>query len=293
MAHIVLFKTAAEGARFLPDDFNQNMTDIEGAVNTAQDDIDALEAGRVKNTTDETIAGIKTFSSSPLVPTPTTATQAANKDYVDTAATPVAHVGSGGDAHADVVAGGADGFMTGADKTKLDNIATGAEVNQNAFSHVAVTGQVTLDADTKTDTFTFKPGTNITITTDPTTGEITINATGVLGSAASDVTLADAGGHYSSADVEGALNEVADAMALKAPLSSPALTDTPTTPTAAVDTDTTQIASTAFVVGQASATTPLTDGVAAIGSSKKFARADHVHPSDTGTAIAMAMIFGL
>lgn len=33
--------------------------------------------------TDETIAGIKTFSSSPIVPTPTTATQAANKSYVD------------------------------------------------------------------------------------------------------------------------------------------------------------------------------------------------------------------
>src|SRR5581483_2089024 len=32
---------------------------------------------------DENIAGIKTFSSSPIVPTPTTATQAANKSYVD------------------------------------------------------------------------------------------------------------------------------------------------------------------------------------------------------------------
>lgn len=31
----------------------------------------------------ETIAGVKTFSSSPIVPTPTTATQAANKSYVD------------------------------------------------------------------------------------------------------------------------------------------------------------------------------------------------------------------
>ena len=32
---------------------------------------------------DETITGIKTFSSSPIVPTPTTGTQVANKDYVD------------------------------------------------------------------------------------------------------------------------------------------------------------------------------------------------------------------
>lgn len=32
------------------------------------------------------------------------------------------HVGSGGSAHANVVAGGAAGFMTGADKTKLDGL---------------------------------------------------------------------------------------------------------------------------------------------------------------------------
>lgn len=37
--------------------------------------------------------------------------------------TPAAHVGSGGTAHANAVAGGAAGFMTGADKTKLDGAA--------------------------------------------------------------------------------------------------------------------------------------------------------------------------
>lgn len=37
----------------------------------------------VKNSGDETIAGIKTFTSSPIVPTPITGTQAANKDYAD------------------------------------------------------------------------------------------------------------------------------------------------------------------------------------------------------------------
>jgi hypothetical protein len=63
-----------------------------------------------------------------------------------------------------------------------------------------------------------------------------------------------------------------------------ALTGTPTAPTAAADTSTTQIASTAFVVGQASAMTPLMDSTAAIGTSKKYARADHIHPSDTSRA---------
>jgi hypothetical protein len=40
-----------------------------------------------------------------------------------------AHVGSGGAAHADVIAAGASGFMAGADKTKLNGIATGATAN--------------------------------------------------------------------------------------------------------------------------------------------------------------------
>ena len=40
--------------------------------------------------------------------------------------TPIAHVGSGDVAHANVVAAGASGFMTGADKTKLDGIAASA-----------------------------------------------------------------------------------------------------------------------------------------------------------------------
>jgi hypothetical protein len=39
----------------------------------------------VKLTTDQTVAGIKTFSSSPVVPTPSGATDAASKGYTDTA----------------------------------------------------------------------------------------------------------------------------------------------------------------------------------------------------------------
>ncbi len=47
---------------------------------------DAINAGdntAVKLTGNQTVAGIKTFSSSPIVPTPTTNTQAVNKAYVD------------------------------------------------------------------------------------------------------------------------------------------------------------------------------------------------------------------
>ena len=48
----------------------------------------------------------------------------------DVSAAPSSHVGSGGTAHADAVAGGAAGFMTGADKTKLDGITAGANVRK-------------------------------------------------------------------------------------------------------------------------------------------------------------------
>ena len=40
-----------------------------------------------------------------------------------------AHAGTGGTAHANAVASGAAGFMTGADKAKLDGVAVGAQVN--------------------------------------------------------------------------------------------------------------------------------------------------------------------
>ena len=46
--------------------------------------------------------------------------------------TPAAHAGAGGAAHADAVASGASGFMSGADKAKLNGIAAAAEVNVNA-----------------------------------------------------------------------------------------------------------------------------------------------------------------
>jgi hypothetical protein len=67
----------------------------------------------------------------------------------------------------------------------------------------------------------------------------------------------------------------------KADLASPSLTGTPLSTTAAVDTNTTQIATTAFVVGQAGSATPLVNGTAAVGTSLRYARADHVHGTDT------------
>jgi hypothetical protein len=62
------------------------------------------------------------------------------------------------------------------------------------------------------------------------------------------------------------------------------LSGTPTAPTAAVSTNSTQIATTAFVIGQAADVAPPMDGIASAGSSTRFARADHVHATDTTRA---------
>lgn len=64
---------------------------------------------------------------------------------------------------------------TTAEKNKLAGIATGAEVNQNAFSNVKV-GDTTVAADNKTDTFTLEAGSNITLTPDATNDKVTITA---------------------------------------------------------------------------------------------------------------------
>lgn len=66
--------------------------------------------------------------------------------------------------------------MTSAEKTKLSGIATGAEVNQSAFSKVTV-GSTTVSAGSKTDTLTLAAGSNITITPDATNKKVTIAAT--------------------------------------------------------------------------------------------------------------------
>ena len=71
------------------------------------------------------------------------------------------------------------------------------------------------------------------------------------------------------------------ALNLKANLASPNFTGVPTAPTAAVNTSTTQIATTAYVVGQASTVNPLMNGITAIGTSLRYSREDHIHPSDT------------
>ena len=67
------------------------------------------------------------------------------------------------------------GLLSTSDKKKLDRIADGAEVNQNAFSEIVV-GTKKISADAKTDTFEIVAGNdNINISVDETNSKLTIS----------------------------------------------------------------------------------------------------------------------
>jgi len=83
------------------------------------------------------------------IATPGVSTSASRQDHVhampgaaDVGAAPASHAGAGGTAHADVVAAGAAGFMTGVDKAKLDAIALGATANADTDSLTEGTGNL-------------------------------------------------------------------------------------------------------------------------------------------------------
>jgi len=72
-----------------------------------------------------------------------------------------------------------------------------------------------------------------------------------------------------------------------APLASPTFTGVPAAPTASPGTNTTQLATTAFVTAAMVTpwnTAPAMDGTAYQGASAAYARGDHVHPTDTSRA---------
>ncbi len=94
----------------------------------------------------------------------------------------------GGTLHSAATTGTA-GFMSASDKTKLNGIATGAEVNQNAFSNVLANG-VTCAADSKTDTLEIAAGTGISVTGDAANDRVTIAVSSAVVLTSGDQTIA-------------------------------------------------------------------------------------------------------
>lgn len=79
---------------------------------------------------------------------------------------------------------------TTSEKNKLAGIASGAQVNQNAFSNIKV-GTTTIEADTATDTLEIA-GSNVTITPDATNDKVTISVASGSTSTKGIVKLSDA-----------------------------------------------------------------------------------------------------
>lgn len=88
------------------------------------------------------------------------------------------------------------GLMSAADKGKLDGVATGAEVNQNALATVKVNGKAAFAAAAKQDTLDLYAGSNVTLVWDATAKRVTVSAKDTTYSAAT----ASAAGLMAAAD---------------------------------------------------------------------------------------------
>jgi microcystin-dependent protein len=232
----------------------------------------------------------------------------------------------GGTLHAVVVAAGAAGFMSGADKTKLDGIATGAQVNDTAAQILAKL--ITLDgAGSGLDAdlldgqqgsyyqaflqksmfggYTYDSAVDLnTLNTTFEARFLQSNQTNGPGVSGMSYYFGLAGGDTAGRGIQ----LVADFANFwwrersvgtwrkfwhdgnltpgnYAPLASPALSGAPTAPTAAALTNTTQLATTQFVLSNAGTASPLMDGTVAVGTGLRYAREDHRHPTDTSTAL--------
>jgi hypothetical protein len=72
-----------------------------------------------------------------------------------------------------------------------------------------------------------------------------------------------------------------------------AITGNASAATAAADTNTTQLATTAYVIAQASATTPTSIGTNTVGTSTRYARADHTHTGVTSVNGSSGAVTGI
>ena len=81
--------------------------------------------------------------------------------------------------------------LTSNDKTKLDGIQAGAQVNQNAFKNITV-GSSTIVADAQEDTLTIVAGNHINISADATNDKLTFSVPNASTSVTGAVLLSDA-----------------------------------------------------------------------------------------------------
>ncbi len=163
---------------------------VDGVTSAIQTQLDA----KVADTGNETIAGVKTFSSSPIVPTPTTDMQASTKKYVDD------NAGSGTPEGTAIKSTG----ETGATKyLREDGDGTCSWQTPAGSGNVNTSG-----SPVDNDFAKFVNGTDIE-------GRSYAEVKTDLDYQANEIDIADAGGYYTATDVEAALQEIRAANAAK------------------------------------------------------------------------------
>ena len=183
----------------------------------------------------------------------------------------------------DITAGGTNASTNlasaGGTTTNALTIGTGLSgTSFNGSAAVTIAIDSTVATLTGTQTLTNKTLTSPTMTT-PSIGVATGTSFNSITGLASTTSPMDGTAAVGTGTTVARVDHVHPTDTSRAPLASPTFTGTPLSTTAAADTNTTQIATTAFVIGQASAVNPPALGSVAIGTSLRYARADHVHPT--------------
>lgn len=214
-------------------------------------------------TTNQSIAGVKSFSSSPIVPTPTADTEAANKAYVDNA---VGEAGGGdmmkatydptnknADAFSmdNMVEGSATKILTGTERTKLTGIEAGADVTDAANVATAINGSAAKTTPVTNDRVVLMDSAASNVLKYMTYG----NLLTAISSAVTAAIIDSAPGTLDTLnELAAALGDdpnfastITSALAAKAPLASPVFTGNPQAPTPTAGDNDTSIATTAFV----------------------------------------------
>lgn len=266
---------------------NKPLINLANRTKYLKDHLDAIEAGTTTLPGYAKIAS-PTFTGTPAAPTPPLGdndTSLATSEFVQ---------GTVGGRLAKSVAGGSNVTLTAVEAGNAILELSGA-----------ITANISLIVPTlPTKFWIVKNGTSgaFTVTVKTAAGNGVVVAQGKTGLVYSDGTnVVEAGNDILARilAVDGAGSGIdADLLdgqhgSFYAPVASPTLTGTPAAPTAAAGTNTTQIATTAFVSAavagvaipfEATATNIKQNGTQSVGALSTVARADHVHPTDTTRA---------
>jgi hypothetical protein len=208
-------------------------------------------------TTTQTISGAKTFSNANQTLGNSTAagTIAIGTGATVSGSTRVVNIGTASAAGStnNINIGGGSGTTS---------VTLGGSINLNGPISAAI-NNISLGTGTAASVYAFATG----ATTTGLTKAVTIG-TGALAGATTTIAIGSTTG-TSTTTLQGITNGV----------------------TAAADTNSVALATTAFVVGQAGSVTPLVNGTAAVGTSLRYARQDHVHGTDTTRAAVNSQVF--